>query len=199
MARSRRRGRWHTKPNAKKRLAWTRGVFGNTVDQTGTPPDLTESVLFDPALDAVGGSAGADFNRKWNVRRAIVRGGLLPLPLTTAFQFAGYVMIQALYVIDREDADNTLLTTNIGDILEGGVERLLYTNVLTFCVNESTGTAVNPVALWNPPRIDIDWKGNVKMGMDELLVYGSQVTVDVSGALSTLTEQFVTSVLFETT
>jgi len=178
---------------AKKRFAWTSAVFGVGMDIAGTPPDLMENIVVDPMNDF---QPGTDYNRKYNVRRILVHGAMQLVPNTTAAQVQGWTYIEALYVIDREDQDASLVTTDIGDILEGGADRVLYTNVHSGCTIEGTTAQVSS-NLIPGERIDIDWKGNVKVGLDQLIVYAAQFTSDVSGAMSSATIQVITRALFE--
>jgi len=177
----------------KKRWAWSSAVFGSAIDFSGTPADLTEFIILDALNDL---QPGTDYNRKYSVRRVILKGNFLITPLTSAAANSPVQMVSALYVDDREDTDNTLVTTDIGDMLEGGADRVLHTNMDAFLVNE-VPSAVISQQLLTGPRIDIDWRGNCKVGLDQLILFGCQVGIDATGAVGNLSAQFICRVLLE--
>jgi len=177
----------------KKRWAWSSAVFGSAIDFSGTPADLTEFILLDPLNDL---QPGTDYNRKYNVRRIIVRGNYLITPLTSAAANSPVQMVQAVYVDDREDTDASIVTTDIGDMLEGGADRVLYTNMDAFLVNEVPSAVVSQQLVMGP-RIDVDWRGNCKVGLDQLILMGVQVGIDATGAVGNLSAQFIVRVLLE--
>lgn len=196
MARRRLRGRRSAANFAKKRFAWSRALFDENIDMTGSPGDLLELVLLDPATDIVP-TANADYNRKWNVRRIIVRGQYTCTPLSSAAAPPSQAVIrEALYIIDREDADGTLNDTALGSIYEGGVERCLYTNLTAFGVWEIVIPSTNLLIL---PRCDCDWRGNAKVGLDDMVSFGVQSSIDTSATIQAVAIHLITSVLFEAT
>jgi len=139
---------------------------------------------------------GTDYNRKYNVRRIIVRGNYLITPLTTAAANSALQMVQAVYVDDREDTDASIVTTDIGDMLEGGADRVLYTNMDAFLVNEVPSAVISQQLVMGP-RIDVDWRGNAKVGLDQLILMGVQVGIDATSAVGNLSAQFIVRVLLE--
>lgn len=194
MARRRfRRRRGGTGNLVKKRWAWSSAVFGSNIDVTGTPADLTEFILLDPLNDL---QPGTDYNRKYSVRRIIVNGNFLVTPLVTAAAATPIQMVSAVYVDDREDTDASLVTTDIGDMLEGGADRVLYTNMDAFLVNEVPSAVISQQLVMGP-RIAIDWRGNCKVGLDQLILMGCQVGIDASATVNALSAQFVVRVLLE--
>lgn len=180
---------------AKKRLAWTRALFGTDID-IGSSAALGEHILFDALTDIQPDTS--DYHRKYTVKRIIVKGGHEFRPLATTFEQAFVRLNTCLYVIDREDTDASIVSTTPGEILEGGADRVLFTDVQTGMVSEVT-TANRAESFVVGPRIEIDWRGNAKCGIDQLVVLGFQLALNISGAVSNWTPVFVSSVLFEMT
>jgi len=183
-------------PFAKKRLAWTRAIFDAAVDIDGTPPDPNGLVVFDALTDIIG--TGTDYQRKYNVRRCIIRLQYEIAMLSSAIGTQPLTIYSSLFVQDREDTDVTLLTTAQGDIFEGGASRILHTDVHSAQLYEIP-TAVLSNTIVYGPRVEIDWKGNAKLGLDDLLTYGFQLVSAVNGVVSSMTVHAITSVLFEAT
>jgi len=200
MARRGFRGRRRAGNLAKKRFAWTRAIFETGLDITdvGDQPDANGLVLFDALTDVVGGST--DYNRKYNVRRVIVKGQYILTPSLSAFATVSVKCVESLFVIDNDDTDASLVTTAQGDILEGGADRVLYTNAWGCQAYEQSVVdgQVNSELVFGP-RIDVDWRGNAKCGLEQLVTFGMQFMNDLTGVLSGVQLVVVSSVLFEIT
>ena len=181
---------------AKKRFAWTRAIFEFSIDVTGTPPDPSGAVVFDALTDIIG--TGTDYNRKWNVRRIICRSQLVWVPVVSTVAAQVVNLNAALFVQDREDADISLVTTAEGDILEGGADRVLWTDCVAQRIVALPSAQISEQQAQGP-RFDFDWRGNAKCGLDQLVTIGFQLDADYSGVLSDARMGMLTSVLFEAT
>lgn len=198
MARRRFRGtRGAASKFARKRLAWSTGLFGVALDFDATPSDILELALFEPATDVL--PATADFNRKWRVKRIIAKGNVVPIPQVATATIATLTVNTALYVIDRDDTDATIVGTATGEILEGGADRLLYVDCQSKAFIEGPTGDIGP-GFVEGPRIDIDWSGTIVMGTDQIILLSFQVpTLSAVNVFSSMTVQCITRVLFEAT
>jgi len=194
MARRRFRGRRSVGNLAKKRFAWTRAIFEDSIDVTGTPPSPVGLVVFDALTDIL--PTTADYNRKYNVRRIVARMQITPVPVTGTVSGQLVNLFAAMFVIDREDTDIDLVTTAQGDILEGGADRVLWTDLAAWRGLQIP--AAQETGFQYGPRFDIDWRGNAKVGLDQLVTIGFQFDAEY-GVMSDCRIAAITSVLFEAT
>lgn len=202
-ARRRFRRRFGSKPLQRQRTAWSTAFFETSLDIT-SPFGLDELVLLDPLADLM--PTTVDYTREWRVKRIIFNAVHQIQFLATASQFGAISILQALYVIDREDTDSDLAaSTGLGTILEGGATRVLWTDVRAALTQEMVAPAgggtdghVVHEDFW---RTQVDLKFPVKLqGSDQILVYGSQLlpSSGASNTLSALTINALTRVLVVT-
>lgn len=167
------------KPFVREQLVWS----SNNFEETATTVDgiINNFVLFDPQqLQGGSGITGAPAVR-YQVRRIIVNGGLGWTPQDTALANDIGALRWAIFVQNREDTDASLITTAQGDILEGGVERVLKTGCEACSLTELSGPASMN---WRPPlvRFNEDLKVRVNLGFDDIIVLG--VSVPLSSVVS---------------
>lgn len=164
-------GRRFGKPFQREKPIWTSNVFNETgVNTDGT---IQEFTVLD-ALQLQGGSVVTDAPAiTYDVRRIIIRGGWANAMANTSLSQEMIGWGAALYVIDRDDTDNTLATTVQGNILEGGVRRLLWTDFGCSTWVEN-GTTINDSVLPPMIRVEIDIKPRFTLQFDEVLVLGLQ-------------------------
>lgn len=158
-------------------VAWVTNVFNETaMDLAGT---LTELNVLDVDVDLV---TAAPLNYSHLIRRVIVNGGLAIVPSSTTGASDMVSFYYALYVIDSDDSDATILVGTLGSLL--GARRVLHAGCLSFTVREETAGATGVSALYWLPKIEIDVKVNAKIRPDEFLVLGCQFGSAASGAIS---------------
>lgn len=166
-------------PVKRQKRVWFSNLFSE--DALGTSSTLIEEVIFDSEVSHV--PAGFAYSVQAEIRRLVVDGVITWVPQITATAFEMASLVWAVYVIDREDTDNTLISTTRGAILEGGARRVLRTGVIGFTAVElpvaQIGTSFIPAI---PMQIDL--KVSMKVATDELIVLGMQWTSDVSSAIN---------------
>lgn len=174
MGRRRRYGR----PVQKERPMWATTNF----NETAIAGDATlEEMLIFQNQDIV------DFNATslTSIRRIIINGGVAIVPESTTFASNMIALYAALYVTDIDETDTTLITTAPGDILEGGVGRVLWTNCYAFSVAEIPTANVGTNLIPPVARIEIDWKGRLNLrGDDAFLVLGLQYGASVTSTVA---------------
>lgn len=176
MRRFRRFPRKFSKPVMRERPTWLTSVFSSSaVLRTGV---INRFNVCDPSVFGIA-AAG-----RVHIRRLLLRGGVGVIPEFTTFANGTVNMHAALYVINREDTDATLLTTSPGDILEGGVERLLWTDVQICTIREQP--SASGIESYIPAifRVDIDLKTRVNLGYDDVVELAFQFGSDVTGVVS---------------
>lgn len=184
------------RPVARQRTFWHTALFAETLNVDATP---TEFVVWDPSL--VVSEASMDYNRNWRVQRVIINGayGIVPTsPGGNAREF--FSLYQALFVADREDTDVNISTSSIGDVLEGGVDRVLFSDVhcgvfqgLNLATPQEVSDAIVNADLW---RTQIDVKRVTTRGHDGLIVFSQQMSdVLVADVSTAIVASFVTRVL----
>lgn len=177
--------RFGRKPVMREQLLWASNLFEEV--SLGDGGTIVENALFDPSQEAEGaGNTGAAGGHIASVRRIIFTGGVVFSPQSTALEFDVNAVWAAIYVIDREDTDGDLTGTAQGSILEGGVDRLLWTKCSAFGNTEQASTLSH--TNYRPPLmdIDVDLKVRVNMKMDSLLVLGLQLSNAVTSSMSDL-------------
>lgn len=174
--------RGFSRPIMRERARWISTNFNETgVDRSGT---INEFNLVDQ-LALQGGSVVANASTGTvHVRRIIIHGGVTWQPTQTTFEQEGVSAFGAVYVIDREDTDADLVNTGQGDILEGGVQRVLWTNAWAFSAQEIPTAQMSDCILESPIRVDIDLKVRVNLKFDDVLVFGFQFGSNVGGTMS---------------
>jgi len=172
------RRRSFSKPVARVRNAWSPAVFDRS-EVVGS--GMTEFVMFDPQSSDP--ASETDNNLTTRIRRFIGKGGVLFLPEGSATPLYAHVGVHmALYVVDVEDTDASLLTTAAGSLLTS--HRILYREAIPFFAVQRDYTADAPNASSTLMlRIDVDQKFNVKLKPDELLVMGIHIGGSVTGVM----------------
>lgn len=174
----RRNFRRFRKPVQRRRTAWQRGAIALqnfTFDQTHFEYTVFDANLNMPEMETQG-------NLTCLVKRIIVRGGLQWIPNNTETPTGSAFAINAvLYVIDKDDPDAGLGAFGSGTIMVSN--RILWCDCYskTHFTRDYTPNAPSPdEASW---RIDIDWKGGVKVRPDEVIVLGMQTVHNISSLI----------------
>lgn len=184
MRRFRRGGfrRRFSRPVRRERPVWSTTNFNETamaVDST-----LNVQVLWDPLTNEPSNSPGS--SQHWSIRRIIVNGGMAIVPQQTALTNDIVTVFGALICSDSDDDDATLITTSQGQILEGGSNRLLWTNCWTFVITEVAAAVYSTAYIPAPVQINIDLKTRVNMKFDDslmlLLQFGSTAASVINAA-----------------
>lgn len=170
-------------PLQRQQPLWTTALFNESaIDVTGGAP-ATELNIFDVQTLAEGNTATGPSER-FKVKRIICKGDVAFVSQQAVATFDIVHLLGAIYVIDRDDSDNVINATAQGNILEGGADRLLWTNSWSWTAAE-VPTAQYGEAYWPAPaRIDVDLKVNVRIGYDQVLVLGLQYFGAVNTAIS---------------
>lgn len=178
MARRKFRRRFRAGPPVKRqKRVWTSAVF---IESAVSNTALNEFVVFDVSQLE---SDAPSFSREVDIRRIIGNFVHTITPQSTTLAFEQYAVFWAVYVIDREDAtDTTLLTTGAGDLLEGGVKRLLRTGCYGGTAIE-VPAATQGTAFYPGHHIEFDLKVPMSISFDEQVVFGMQMSGDPSAAI----------------
>lgn len=156
---------------ARQRVAWGRGTFNDTMP---TDNSLIEFTIIDPA--SVSPELAAGQNAPLKVRRIIIHGNTMFYPdnnVTPVIVTSG-ALHAVMYVIDREDTDSNIASGAAGFIL--ATQRVLWMKSAPLIWHSSAyANGGHPtVTSETSMDIDIDWKGQVKLRADELIVLGFQ-------------------------
>lgn len=171
------RRRFPRRPVMREKYAWSTTVFNDTaLSQTGV---VDEQVLWDPNVDEVG---YPQMNTVWTIKRILGRGNVV-YNLEAAATTTDLIGVwQCLYVIDREDTDSTIISSGAGTIFE--TERVLQVETEGLLLFEATVDPATVTVVTPRPRVDIDWKGSLKLRQDQLLIHAIQVGNDASAVLN---------------
>lgn len=148
------------------RTSWVTNIFNEgaqTIDGTLTEYALLEYGDYeDPATN---------LHKPTHIKRIILKGGLAYTPQSTTFAQDIGALFMALYVIDQNDADGTILTVATSGIVIGN--RVLHLDCMTRGLVEIPAAQASQVVI--PEfRIDLDIRLNVTMLPDEALSLGLQ-------------------------
>lgn len=153
------------------RPKWYSSAFIETAIDFSVGPNLSELVLFDGPT--VTSAAQLEVNRTFSVRRTLFNGVIQIAESVTAAVQDIFSIFYAIYVIDTDDTDATLLNTAVGGILNS--QRVIHTGCVGMTGVELTGAT--PTAGFIPSLpLNIDVRTNVKLREDEILALGIQFT-----------------------
>jgi len=169
--------RFGGKPVMRERPVWTTNNFNETaMTRDGV---INEFAILDVSVETPTLAAGP--TEVHGLRRVIIHGGLATQVAITTAASDIIALFGALYVIDREETEASIVTTDRGTILEGGAGRVLWTNCWTWASTEHTTVATE--AIQEPRRIDIDLKVRLNLRFDQQLILGLQFGSDVTETL----------------
>lgn len=159
-------------------VAWVRTFF----QESTIPTDATisENVLLDPSAVLVPGPT-PKLNEVFMVRRVIVAGGVAFQPLNTAFAFEMVVCAWAVYIIDADDSDASIITTAAGTIMASN--RILATGCININVKEGTVAQTESIIAPSFP-VNVDVRVNAKIRPEELLILAFQFGTTSTSALA---------------
>lgn len=177
----------------RQKTAWVTSIFIESAIDVTSSTAMTEFVLV--AADQDINPMPSAQNLKMLVRRIICKGGIMMSPLTTAVSFDPNGFMLALYTIDAEDADASIITGGTSSILL--TERILWHDCLTFTGVESTGTTAVVPGFMPGLRIDLDVKLNVSLRNDELLVLGIQPMATLNNTITVATASMASRCLVD--
>lgn len=180
------------RPVRREKPVWATTNFNETaVTRDGA---LNEFAIIDPELL---GTAAVTTNvtQVISTRRIIVRGGVAWSNESTTFAQDIITAFMAVYVIDREDTDATIVGTAVGSsILEGGAGRVLWTDCQTL-TNVEIPVGTPGTQQYFGMRIDIDLKVRTNLRNDQLLLFGFQFGSDVTATMAAAALSCVSRVL----
>lgn len=158
------------KPFAKQTYTWVAGIHDETaLDASGAT--VTEAVLM-AATDVMPDNIG---NQRVQVKRVIINGIVQFGPDISGTSQNGIGVFWQVDVLDTDDTDseiNTLINNN----------RVIATGVAGGVVRQGVPGAAD---FWPGIAVQVDWKGNIFMGRDDLLVLRFEFISDATTGLST--------------
>lgn len=157
------------KPFAKQGTMWVTTLFNEVASDSATVVELVMMSAGDVDLLAAVDTAGTIV---YHIRRIIVNATFLAMPSLAVSNVSDQgSIVWAIYTLDTEDSDNTILNTNAGSILR--TERILQTGIVGWGAHSiTTGQSGGGVYAGIP--VNVDFRLPVKMRSDELLLFGFQ-------------------------
>lgn len=172
----------------KKQMGWDASIhIGTVLDDTGT---ITELTLCTPQV--IVGNSGQ--NQRVKLRRVIGQFAVFPTLEVAATTQGIMEGCWAVYTIDVDDTDASLVTTAAGGILAS--ERVLQMGYFGQVVHELP-TAQMGTVLYDPCRIDFDVKSQCWIRPDQALIFGLQLFGSIAGITTAITVSGVSRTLFE--
>lgn len=178
-------------------VSWVTAVFtGQTQELDGT---LTEYSLLDAGdfsfVDPDGAVSGLTVKGK--VRRCLGSAGLHVETLTVANGRNALPFFWAVYIIDEEDTDNSIvITSGTGSILNK--HRVLASGIESWTALEVAGAVLSNGNAWPQPLIRWDARVNATLRPDDALVLGIQLPVSVAGTVASITSNVLARTLIIT-
>lgn len=169
------RGRSFTR-RPKQRTAWVRGVFSEqNVTRAGV---INENEIMGPA-DWQGDTTS--LAKTVTAKRILVKGGVSFTPATTTVAFDAVALFMAIYVLDQDDTDATIVSSAAGTILTGS--RVLWLDCFAFAGIE-VPTAQWGSAFTHQYKVDVDLRVPVRVLSDQQILFALQFGSDVQETIN---------------
>jgi len=189
--RRRARSRFRGSRFQKARTSWVRGLFN---EQSITRDATNNEFILLSGADWQTDQSG--LNKKGYVKRTIVKGAITVVPNQTAGEVDHVAMFAALYVVDLDDTDTTIIGVGSGGILQGS--RVLWQDCFGHAILESASALTDQsVILPTFGRIEIDIGIKVVLEPDQVLTLGIQTNANVTNVLASINFSGYATVLIE--
>lgn len=175
-------------PFQKRRLSWVTTIFNESAQDRGG--NITERNLL-ISSDWQGNEAA--LQKTAHVKRILVNGGLACNPEITATAQDLIALFGAIYVIDVDDTDATILSVASGTILQGC--RVLKTDAWAWGSTEAAGVVENTYGHFI--RFQYDIRLNVTLQADQAIVFALQFGSDVTSTIIAAAACFYSRILIE--
>lgn len=173
----------------RARTSWVNTVFNSSALNAGG--NISENVLLE-AADWGGSVVGVDKNA--HVKRVIITGGLNFMPVRETTQNVDVLgCVCALYRLDNDDTDNTIVSTGANTIWG---ERMFWTRMYSAAFTTAVSTNTNQIDGINFD-LNVDLPVKFVMRPDQLLLFGMQLNGNFNARLQITAARMVTRVLIE--
>lgn len=185
------RRRFFRRPVQRERPVWSTTNFNETALALDTTRN--DFILWLPSVQYASETAAP--SDQWQLRRIIVNGDVAVVPETTTLASDIVVMFGALFIDDTFATGSTLITTARGDTLEGGTDRLLWTNCWSWGQVEIPTATRSDTVIRVPVRIEIDIKVRARLSFNKVVMLSLQWGSSVGNVIAAAAFSATTRVL----